>query len=70
VFIGVPRFFYIAKMASHITAADAEKVGGFSGLDALALEGVELFHDGEEVGGVVFNGGGYHIFTYRPKYCL
>jgi len=56
--VGTPRFFYIAKMTSHVATADAKKVGGFSGLYAFALERVELFHNGEKVGGVVWNGGG------------
>ena len=45
-------------MTSHVAAADAQKVGGFSGLYAFALKGVKLFHDREEAEGMVLDGGG------------
>ena len=44
---GVPAVFHVAPDAADIAAAEPDEVSGFSLVEAFALEGVELFHNGE-----------------------
>src|SRR5580658_8203824 len=44
---GVPAVLDIAPDAADVAAAEPDKPGGFSLVEAFTLEGVELLHDGE-----------------------
>ena len=46
--VGVPAFFHVAPVATHVAAAETNKIGRLAGVKTFALDGVKFFHQWQE----------------------